>query len=275
LRLELHPWNVDFTWVNHTGPGYFLSEKQRQQFDADGFFIVPQLLSVQQTIRIREAIDEIDIEFTAWLSEHGDDGMNQQGAMSFMPHLTTRSAVLRDAVRHPSLLDVVADLLGPDIDLYWDQAVYKRPERPQRFPLHQDTGYQFTQPQDFLSVWIALSDATPENGCLYLVPGIHRHGTLRHHHVEPQGWEECLVGSDPPLVAAPVAAGGAVVFSSLTPHTTGANISDGIRKAYLVLYSRPGLAVYPGSPVGPWAEQEPAEDTGQHVPLLRDRRLVR
>ena len=44
------------------------------------------------------------------------------------------------------------DLLGPDVRLYWDQAVYKKPETPREFPWHQDTGYVFTEPQDYLTL---------------------------------------------------------------------------------------------------------------------------
>jgi len=84
-------------------------------------------------------------------------------------------------------------------------------------------------------VWIALTDATVEAGCPWVAPGLQRHGTLVHNYVEPLGYETF---EEPPVtpLAAPVKAGGVVVFSSLTPHLTGPNTSLSVRKAYIVQY---------------------------------------
>jgi ectoine hydroxylase-related dioxygenase (phytanoyl-CoA dioxygenase family) len=276
MTLELHPWSDGFEWVDHTGPFGFLTEEQVRQFDAEGFVVMPHLFDDQLMDRIRTEIDRFDAELDAWLSEnHDENSMSQKGAMSFIPNLVAESPVIQEFVRHPALLAIAADLLGPDADLYWEQAVYKRPERPQRFPLHQDTGYQLTVPEDFLSCWIALTDATVANGCLMIAPGLHRQGTRRHVHVEPQGWEECLVDSPPELVAAPVRAGGAVLFSSLAPHTTEANTTGDIRKGYLILYTRPGTVVYPGPPEGPRPDPQPQGDPRIQFPVLRNGQPVR
>ncbi len=107
--------------------------------------------------------------------------------------------------------------------LYWEQAVYKEPEKPRSFPWHQDNGYTFIEPQQYLTCWVALTDATVENGCPWVIPGLHRLGTLEHWMTD-YGWE-CL--HDPAgAVAVPAHAGDIVVFSSLTPHLTGPNTSD-------------------------------------------------
>jgi ectoine hydroxylase-related dioxygenase (phytanoyl-CoA dioxygenase family) len=113
--------------------------------------------------------------------------------------------------------------------------VYKENEKPRRFPWHQDNGYTFVSPENYLTVWIALTDATVEAGCPWVAPGLQRHGTLVHNYVEPLGYETF---EEPPVtpLAAPVKAGGAVVFSSLTPHLTGPNTSSSVRKAYIVQY---------------------------------------
>ena len=151
--------------------------------------------------------------------EDGRLSIAETGAITFSVHLAARSDALRALTRHPSIVGICADLVGPDVNLYWDQAVYKKPEKPRRFPWHQDNGYAFVEPQQYLTVWLALTDATVDNGCPWVVPGLHRGGTLQHTYVDPLGFE-CL--SDPEgAVAAEVAAGGAVVFSSLTPHLTG------------------------------------------------------
>jgi len=65
--------------------------------------------------------------------------------------------------------------------------------------------------------------------------------------VDPLGWE-CV--SEPPaeVVLAPVGAGGVEVFSSLTPHLTGPNTTDEVRKAYIVQYAAAGTVVLEGDP---------------------------
>ncbi len=70
-----------------------------------------------------------------------------------------------------------------------------------------------------------------------MAPGLHRRGTLEHWLID-LGWQ-CL--KDPVgALAVPVRAGGIVVFSSLTPHRTGPNRTDAVRKAYIVLFTAEG-----------------------------------
>jgi ectoine hydroxylase-related dioxygenase (phytanoyl-CoA dioxygenase family) len=133
--------------------------------------------------------------------------------------------------------DIAADLIGPDVRLYWDQAVYKKSEQPQPFPWHQDNGYTYLEPQNYLTCWVALTDATEANGCPWVVPGLHRMGTLRHHLTE-RGWR-CFEEA-PTAVPVPARAGSIVVFSSLTPHATGPNLTDQVRKAYIVQFAPDG-----------------------------------
>ena len=90
--------------------------------------------------------------------------------------------------------------------LYWDQLVYKSPQKPREFPWHQDNGYVFIEPQQYLTIWLALTDATVDNGCPWVAPGGHRHGTLAHRYVHPLGLQ-CF-DDHPDATPAPVAAGG-------------------------------------------------------------------
>jgi ectoine hydroxylase-related dioxygenase (phytanoyl-CoA dioxygenase family) len=166
------------------------------------------------------------------------------GEITFTAHLVARSAYLRDFAAGPVFQDLCHDLVGDDVRLYWDQAVYKKPENPADFPWHQDNGYTFVRPQQYLTCWVSLTDATEENGCPWVVPGIHLSGTLEHEMTD-LGWR-CL---DKPegATAVPVRAGSIVVFSSLTPHRTGPNTSEGIRKSYILQYAPDGARMVTGS----------------------------
>ncbi len=154
--------------------------------------------------------------------------------------------------------------------MYWDQAVYKKPEKPRRFPWHQDNGYTFIEPQQYLTCWLALTDASEQNGCPWIAPGVHRAGTLAHSYVDPLGFE-CFAEPPTPAVPAPVGAGSALVFSSLTPHMTGPNLSDEVRKAYILQYTPAGAQVLRGDPnVGAPTQRVACEAPERQFPILRD-----
>jgi len=248
LQPRPHPWNRGFQWQDRPGPFRSLSDEQVRHYDQYGYVVVPDLVPGELLAEATAAIDGFERETEAYLRSVEGERLSiaEAGAITFSLHLAARSDVLRRLVTHPALAGIAADLIGPDVRLYWDQAVYKKPEKPRRFPWHQDNGYAYVEPQQYLTIWLALTDATPDNGCPHVVPGLHRLGTIEHHYVEPLGWE-CL--DDPQgAVAAPVAAGGAVVFSSLTPHLTGPNVTDGVRKAYIVQYAPDGAERLEGDP---------------------------
>lgn len=272
-----HPWNTEFAWEDRHGPFRRLTDEQVSAFDRDGYVVIPELLDAATLAEVRAEIDAHEAETDALLAtlENERVSIAERGAITFSVHLTAKSPRLAELARHPAIGDLCADLIGPDVNLYWDQAVYKKPEKPRRFPWHQDNGYTFVEPQQYLTVWLALTDATADNGCPQVVPGLHRHGTLAHHFVDPLGWE-CLddpAGDGYDVVVAPVPAGGAVVFSSLTPHLTGPNLTDAVRKAYILQYAPAGATILRGDPHdGPPTERVTADAPERQFPILRDGR---
>ncbi|MBO0727821.1 MAG: phytanoyl-CoA dioxygenase family protein [Acidimicrobiaceae bacterium] len=249
--MQRHPWNTNFAWIDHSGPFAVLDEGEVRQYDQRGFLVMPELLDAATTAELRDELDRFVDESDAFLEQAKDGRVSiaERGAITFSPHLVARSEQLRKLSMHRSIVGICTDLLAPDVNLYWDQAVYKKPEKPRRFPWHQDNGYTFVEPQQYLTCWLALTDATVDNGCPWVAPGLHRLGTLAHHFVKPLGYE-CF--SDPPegvtAVAAEVPSGGAVFFSSLTPHLTGPNTSSDVRKAYILQYAPVGAQTLQGDP---------------------------
>jgi phytanoyl-CoA hydroxylase len=273
--LELHPWNHRFHWRDHAGPFRGLTDAQVEQFDREGYVVVPHVLDPAELALVVDEIDTIEAQTDEFLKTLDGDRftISESGALTFSPHLVARSSRLRELSVHPRFVGVCADLIGPDVRLYWDQAVYKKPEKPRRFPWHQDNGYTFVEPQEYLTLWVALTDATIANGCPQVAPGIHRSGTLRHHYVDPLGFE-CFP-DQPGAVAAEVGAGGMVVFSSLTPHLTGPNTTDAVRKAYILQYAPDGAEALRGDPErgAPVARVACDEPDRQYV-VLRDGHVV-
>lgn len=270
-----HPWNVGFRWCIPSGPYRALSEQQARQFDEQGYVVLEGAFDERAVAEVRAEIDAYERQTDEHLRRQPDGRMRiaESGAITFSIQLLRRSMLLRRFATAPVLRDLCHDLIGPDVNVYWDQAVYKKPEKPRRFPWHQDNGYNYIEPQSYLTCWIALVDATVDNGCPYVAPGVHRMGTLEHHYVEPLGWE-CFDSFDG-AVAAPVRAGGMVVFSSLTPHLTGPNVTSDVRKAYILQYAPAGAMRQVGDPsAGPPSSQEPVADPQHQFPVLRDGEAV-
>jgi ectoine hydroxylase-related dioxygenase (phytanoyl-CoA dioxygenase family) len=271
---ELHPWNHGFRWSLPPGAPTTLTAGQKAAFDRDGYVVLPSLVDAGSLAAVTADLDALEAGVEAYLARQEGERVSiaERGAITFTVHPVLRSEAARAFVRLPALVDLARDLLGPDVNLYWDQAVYKKPEKPRRFPWHQDTGYTFVEPQHYLTAWVALTDATVANGCPWVLPGVHRAGTLLHRWVDPIGWQ-CVPadGAVDGAVAAEVPAGGAVVFSSLTPHFTGPNTTDGVRKAYIVQYGPAGMAVVEGDWAGggrPTA-RTPCDAPDRQFPVLR------
>ncbi len=87
--------------------------------------------------------------------------------------------------RNPEILDMVEQLIGPDIAL-WNSSFFAKPARDgKRTPMHQDAAYWPIRPMATCSVWIAVDDSTHENGCLTVIPGSHREREMRSHDNKP------------------------------------------------------------------------------------------
>jgi phytanoyl-CoA hydroxylase len=272
---DLHPWNTGFEWSTPAGPFQVLTDDQAETFDRGGFVVLHDVFDLPTITTIRDEIDGYEAELEAGLRdlEGGRIAIAEADAITFTTHLVTRSPSLRRFAAHPVFVGLCCDLIGPDANLYWDQAVYKKPEKPRRFPWHQDNGYAFVEPQQYLTCWVALNDATVDNGCPQVARAQHRQGTLRHHYVDPLGWE-CF--EDPgDIAAAEVGAGGIVVFSSLTPHLTGPNTTDDDRKAWILQYAPAGATVMQGAPDrGGAVTRVSADDPDRQFPIVRDGHAV-
>lgn len=101
---------------------------------------------------------------------------------------------------------------------------------------HQDATFLYTQPLGRVTgVWIALEDATLENGCLWFIPASHKDGLTRRMVRTPKGTD--FIGrekdyDDKLFVPVPVKKGGAVLIHGEVVHRSAANTSDASRHVY-------------------------------------------
>ena len=234
-----HKDNKGFSWSMRDGSFEYLSDDQINLFDSDGYLVVENAFDNSLISEIIRNIDPYEFNVTEALKglDEGKFFISRAEEITFTTHLVTQSDELKEFSKHEVFSSLCKDLIGNDVRLYWDQAVYKKPGTLDEFPWHQDNGYTFVEPQAYLTCWVALTDTDEFNGCPWIMPGLHKQGTL-HHETTDLGFEINLDSSK--AVSVPLKAGSIAVFSSLTPHRTGPNTSENIRKAYILQYAPEG-----------------------------------
>ncbi len=160
-------------------------------------------------------------------------------------HMHSGPAVF-NLMRHPKILDVVEAIVGPEIySSPVQQMRMKPPEKALHGDLknhsnvgattwHQDIVALLPEADDTrqLTVWLAVTEATVENGCLVSVPGSHREGPKVHCSnlalaSEPQVPDKVMAGRE--AVPLPVGKGGVVLFHKMNVHRALPNRSDALR----------------------------------------------
>lgn len=160
----------------------------------------------------------------------------------------------------------VVAALGPERPLLLQSMhIFKQPHIGGEVSCHQDATFLPTEPQSVMGLWVALEDATLDNGCLWAEPGGHR-GPLRKRFsragaTDADGTRFTELDPTPlpppgpggPLVPLEVEAGTLVVLHGLLPHWSGPNRSDRSRQAYS-LHLVDADATYPADA---WLQRPP------------------
>tara|TARA_B100000809_G_scaffold105792_1_gene104339 strand:- start:1711 stop:2505 length:795 start_codon:yes stop_codon:yes gene_type:complete len=84
----------------------------------------------------------------------------------------------------PKILNIVEQLIGPDILLYSAAYIVKEANTKSHVSWHQDLTYWGLDSDAQVSVWLALSDASEASGCMHMIPGSHKHGQQKHHNTQ-------------------------------------------------------------------------------------------
>ena len=161
------------------------SSEQQAYYEDQGYLVFPQLLSDEELARLRAALAEVLPEADG-LTESNDKfsvTQSDDGTWSvrriFNP--IAHHQAFADLILNPKILDVVENLIGPDIQLHHTKLNLKPPSnRHARFEWHQDYPFFPHTNFDLLAVMIYLDASTEENGCLTIVPGSHKWGPRNH-----------------------------------------------------------------------------------------------
>ncbi|MBK8024804.1 MAG: phytanoyl-CoA dioxygenase family protein [Chloroflexi bacterium] len=152
------------------------------------------------------------------------------------------SPLMLDHLGHPVIVDVLTKVIGPNVKAMQSMLFIKAAGKPGQ-AWHQDEIYIPTRDRSLTGGWIALDDATVENGCLWVIPGSHRHGILwpQHHHDDRRfDCSEETIGfpyKDEDAIPVEVKAGAIVFFNGYLLHRSLPNrAASGYRRVLLNLY---------------------------------------
>jgi phytanoyl-CoA hydroxylase len=258
-----------------------LTAEQIREYGEKGFLVVRGFLNQPQLTAWREAIDNAVAAVEA--SHPAPDSLSEEGqyyrnVFTQCVNLWKTSKAVEQLVVDPRLGKLATDISGATgVRLYHDHALVKQPwANPTNF--HVDNPYDPFYSAQATMLWIALDDATLQNGCLYFLPGTHKES-----HFEIGGnlsqtgigdlFREYPEWSRIEPVATEMAAGDAVFISGLIAHAAGPNMTIHPRRAFSMLYM-PEDATFNGKQSAlpdevfeRLKEGDLLEDS-QHLPLL-------
>ena len=245
-------------------------DAQRTRFEEDGYLVARALLSAEEVASCEREIERLH-RVAIDLQDRGDPAARHfqlepyaetaaQGSLPVLRKIEqTRdnSQVFRDLAAHSRLIRLVGSLLGPDLLLFRSTLMLKPAFHGSSHGLHQDSAYWPMNPPALVTVSIALTDASPENGCIQVLPRSHKWGLQSWGRIARRQDEALTDRVDVDLstrIDVPLAAGDAVFFHSLTVHGSGPNSSPFPRHTALYAYFPPSVRYVPG-------EKGPAERT--------------
>jgi len=238
-----------------------LTKDQIESYRSSGFIVIENFLSAEELEHWRETVtiavkDRAGIKIPGKEVRIGEaDGINEDSdyfgkVFDQLLNLWQTNEGVREIMRDERLGQMAAQLAGVDgIRIWHDQALIKRPwANPTAW--HLDTPFWSFSDRNAISIWVALDNATLENGCLFFIPGSHKQTNFDKitigrnmdgiFDIYPQ-----LKNSMP--VAAPMKAGSCSFHNGLTVHGANANMTSGFRRAMTCAYMPDGN-VFNGEP---------------------------
>lgn len=144
-----------------------LQESLKETFDNDGYVIARNVLDADL---IAEASAHVD-----WLIEKNPNLRPENLGHTLIPDDPFWLRLVSD----DRLLDIAAQFIGPDIALFASHYICKPPHTGKRVAWHQDGSYWPLEPMEVVTLWLAVSDSTPENGCMRVIPNTQNARLLR------------------------------------------------------------------------------------------------
>lgn len=227
-----------------------LTQEQIDSFREDGYLRIGKLLDDDQVELLRREYDrEFELArvrgtFRNLAIDNTDDLDTKNTAETQMlqiMQMCERNIHFRRLLYDDRILDLIESLLGPNIQLFHDQALYKPAHHGGPVFWHQDNGYWRCSPANLVSCWMTLDDADVHNGAMHILPGSH----LRPLAHERSTSTNLLFDLGNKVeranaVVIDLPAGGAMLHHCQTLHYTPPNTTDRQRRAFIIHFMTPG-----------------------------------
>ena len=142
-----------------------LTPDEVARYNAEGFVQPFRVFEPDEIAAVRAYLDRLMED----LGERGAYGINCYQA---------RLSGLWDIATEPRILDLVEDLVGPDIVCWASAVLSKAPGDPRRVPWHQDASFWALDPARTVTVWLAIDDADAANSAMRFIPRSHDRGAI-------------------------------------------------------------------------------------------------
>ena len=145
-----------------------LTRQQIEQYHDEGFISPVRVISEAEAFSIKAELEEVEANFP--------DEINAESRNNLHLSFTFLDAL----AHHPTIVDAMEDLIGPDIALWASVMFIKEPATKNYVSWHQDATYMGLNSNDFPTPWIALSPSNKETGCMTMISGSHKSSIQNH-----------------------------------------------------------------------------------------------
>ena len=238
-------------------PNRSLTQKQIDTFRREGYVPIGKLIEDSDLEELRAEYDRAfhearssskyrNLSADGGAAQRHDDGAEEERLQ--IMQMCERSMAYRRLLYHPAILDIAEDLIGPNIQLFHDQALFKPAHHGGPIHPHQDNAYWRCLPANLVSCWLTLDDVDVANGAMHLLPGSHLQAVGHERGdvlLDADGFDKTSAN------AVPLPAGGALFHHCQTLHFTPPNHTDRQRRAFAMHFMTPGTRSINGDlPVG-------------------------
>ena len=237
-----------------------LTAAEIAHYNSEGFVKPFDVFDASQIAEIRTYLNGL-------MADKGEDGA--YGINCYQARL----AGLWDIATNPAILDLVEDIVGPNIVCWASAILSKKPQDPKKVPWHQDASFWKLSPARTVTVWLAIDDVDEQNSAMMFIPGTHKMGDIP---VQGTGadavFHQETAGAE--TLGKPVfdtlKAGQASLHADMLVHGSLANVSDRRRCGLTLRYCPPEVRIVDES----WAKGveaiicrgEDASGTWKHHP---------
>ncbi len=213
-----------------------LTAQELNSFKENGYLVIKDILTNAGLQQMREECMQ------AWSREkEAFDPSKTWLQNSLLVNIHHQAPTVRNYYFEGPLVDLASQIIGPNVKGATSQLTFKMRGNTKPFGWHQDNGYGELEPYNALTTLTALDDTDRGNGCLWLIPGSHKHGQIKVHQDEAQkkGGSEIIVETDDSLaIPMEMKEGDALIFNCWMLHKSdGNNSTDRDRRILFLRYA--------------------------------------